>query len=144
MTRDDGDTMGGWHPQWESLYGPIVDVLREAFGVEFQLWDTGGGCTALVGEFESGVSVYLTDAPGSPHGHEATICDQPTRRAVGESNVGFAVGVYRDEGSTQIAYGEYPTAATRALPVIVAEQLKAATVSDNGHTPREKGETPHE
>lgn len=119
--------MGGWHPQYESLYGPMVDVLREAFGVEFELWDTGGGCTALVGEFESDVSVYLTDAPNAPKGHEATITDCPTRRRLGESNVGFAVGVYRDEGSTQAAYGEYPTAMTTALPVIVTEQLRKAT-----------------
>lgn len=110
----------------ESLYGPMVDELRRAFGVEFQLWDTGGGCSALVGELEGDVTVYLTDAPGSSDGIECTISDRSRRNCYGESNVGFAVGVYRDEGCTQIAYAEYPTANTAALPVIVAEQLTAA------------------
>lgn len=110
----------------ESKYGLMVDVLREAFGVVFELWDTGGGCTALVGEFEGDITVYLTDAPDSPNGQEAHITDQPTRERLGESTIGFAVGVYRDEHQDQIAYGEYPTANTRALPVIVREQLDAA------------------
>lgn len=114
----------------DSLYGPMVDVLREAFGVEFEFWDTGGGCTALIGEFESGVSVLLTDAPRAPHGDEATITDCPTRRRFGESTVGFAVGVYRDERSTQVAYGEYPTAVTTHLPVIVTEQLIRANFKE--------------
>jgi len=111
---------------FESLYGPMVDPLRERFGVEFEVRDTGGGCTALVGEFEGDTTVYITDAPNSPNGHECTITDQPTRVEVGESTVGFAVGVYSDEHSTQIAYDEYPSAAARHLPVIVTEQLQAA------------------
>jgi len=111
---------------FESLYGPMVDVLRERFGVEFEVRDTGGGCDALVGEFEGDTTVYITDAPDSPNGHECTITDQPTRVRVGESTVGFAVGVYRDEHSTQIAYGEYPTAVARHLPVIVAVTLEVA------------------
>jgi hypothetical protein len=143
MTRDDGDAMGGVDLVYE-LYGPMLDVLRQAFGVEFDYWNTGGGCTALVGDFEADTAVYLTDAPGSPNGHECQITDSPTRQRVGESTVGFAVGVYRDEHRTNVTYAEYPTAATRALPVIVAEQLKAATVSGKGHAPREKGETTHE
>jgi hypothetical protein len=110
----------------DSLYGPMVDVLRERFGVEFQLWDTGGGCTALVGEFEGDVTVYLTDAPSSPHGRECMITDRAMRKVLGESTVGFAVGVYRDEHQTNIAYAEYPTAVTAHLPAIVAEQLTAA------------------
>lgn len=110
----------------ESLYGPMVAVLAHRFGVEFQLWDTGGGCTALVGEFPDDVKVYLTDAPSSPNGQECKITDCPTRRRFGESTVGFAVGVYRDDGQTQVAYAEYPTAATTALPEIVSEQLWCA------------------
>jgi hypothetical protein len=114
------------------LFGAMVDVLKDAFGVEFELWFTGGGCTALVGEFEGDTTVYLTDAPSSPNGVELTITDQSTREVFGESTVGFAVGVYRDEHRTNVTYAEYPTAATRALPVIVAEQLKAAQEKRNG------------
>lgn len=111
----------------ESLYGAMVDVLEERFGVTFEFWDTGGGCTALVGEFEADTTVYITDAPASRLGRECQISDRALRTVLGESNVGFAVGVYRDERSTQIAYGEYPTATTRHLPTIVAEQLTTAT-----------------
>ena len=107
----------------ESLYGPMVAVLAHRFGVQFQLWDTGGGCDALVGEFPDDVKVYLTDAPSSPNGKECKITDCPTRRRFGESTVGFAVGVYHDDGQTQVAYAEYPTATTTALPEIVSEQL---------------------
>ena len=109
-----------------NLYSPMVDVLAESLGVTFQLCDTGGGCAALVGEFESGVAVYLTDAAGSPHGHEAHITDMPTRQRVGEHNVGFAVGVYRDEHCEQIAYREYATATVADLPKIVREQLDSS------------------
>lgn len=130
MTRDDGDTMSGWHPQWESLYGPMVDVLREAFGVTFELWHTGGGCTALVGDLEGDVAVYITDAPSAINGRECTITDSPTRKRVGESTVGFAVGIYREEHQTNVAYAEYPTANIAALPVIVTEQLTAATTKE--------------
>ena len=124
-----------WREWHESLYGAMVDVLKAEFGVEFQLWDTGGGCDALVGEFEGDVTVYITDAPNSPHGRECQITDQPTRDALdhgtviaahGGSTVGFAVGVYRDDHCTNVAYGEYPNEATADLPVIVAEQLTAA------------------
>jgi hypothetical protein len=121
----------------DSLYGPMVEWLRERFGVEFELWDTGGGCTALVGDFGGNIKVYITDAPNSPNGHECTITDQPTRdRLDGDvslddvewpSTVGFAVGVYHDEGQTQIAYGEYPYADTAELPDLVDRQLAAAT-----------------
>ena len=109
-----------------SLYGPMVDVLHKAFGVTFEFWDTGGGCTALVGEFEADVTVYLTDAPSSRLGRECQISDLPLRNVLGEANVGFAVGVYRDEHQTSVAYREYPHATTLMLPVIVAEQLAAA------------------
>jgi hypothetical protein len=111
----------------ESLYGPMVDVLQGAFGVEFEYWDTGGGCNALVGEFEADTTVYITDAPASRLGRECQISDRALRTVLGESSVGFAVGVYRDEHQTSIAYGEYPTATTADLPTIVAEQLTAAT-----------------
>jgi hypothetical protein len=110
----------------ESLYGPMVDVLQGAFGVEFEFWDTGGGCNALVGEFEGDTTVYITDAPGARCGQECQITDHPLRVRHGEATVGFAVGVYRDDHQTSVAYGEYPAACTRHLPVIVAEQLTAA------------------
>jgi hypothetical protein len=110
----------------ESLYGPMVAILAHRFGVEFALTDTGGGCTALVGEFTDDLKVYLTDAPSSPNGQECQITNTPTRLRLGESTVGFAVGVYHDEGQTQVAYAEYPTATTTALPEIVSEQLLEA------------------
>ena len=110
----------------ESLYGQMVDELQGAFGVEFQYWDTGGGCNALVGEFEGDVTVYITDAPAARCGQECQITDQRMRNRHGESNVGFAVGVYRNEHQDNVAYREYPTACTRNLPVIVAEQLSEA------------------
>ena len=126
----------------DSLYGPMVDVLREAFGVEFELWDTGGGCTALVGEFEADTTVYLTDAPSSRLGSECQISDRPLRRVLGEDNVGFAVGVYRDEHRTNVTYREYPHATTPMLPRIVAEQLAAAVKArcPDLDTPQERNE----
>jgi hypothetical protein len=109
-----------------SLYGPMVTALESAFGVTFELWDTGGGCTALVGRFESDLTVYLTDSPESPRGHEATITDMVTRTEVGEDQIGYSVGVYRDEGSTEMAYGEFPAATVAALPLLVTVVMDAA------------------
>jgi hypothetical protein len=104
----------------------MVDVLKTRFGVEFQLWDTGGGCTALVGEFEGDVTVYITDAPGSINGYECTITSQRIRVALGESTVGFAIGVYRDEHRRNVTYCEYLNATTAELADLVTEQLKEA------------------
>jgi hypothetical protein len=101
----------------------MVDVLRRAFGVDFELWDTGGGCTALIGELEGNVAVYITDAPSAACGAECEIT--PFRDGIRVA-AGFAVGVYVDDHATQLAYGEYPTAAHHHLPVIVAEQLAVA------------------
>jgi hypothetical protein len=104
----------------------MVDVLRARFGVEFQLWHTGGGCTALVGEFEADTAVYITDAPGSRCGQECEITDYPTREFWGEWNVGYAVGVYRDEHQRNVTYCEYLTATVTELADLVTEQLKEA------------------
>jgi len=112
-----------------SLYAPMVDVLEETLGVTFQLWDTGGGCTALVGYFGTDTTVMITDSAKSPNGHEATITDQPTRDRLDReqpalvSTVGFAIGVYRDAGDTQIAYADHPMAHTAELPDLVMREL---------------------
>lgn len=111
---------------------PMTEPLKARFGVEFELWHTGGGCTALVGEFEADVTVYITDAPGSICGQECVITGQGARGFWGEFNVGFAVGVYRDSHTRNVAYHEYPNATTAELPDLVAEQLKEA-VSRSGH-----------
>jgi hypothetical protein len=119
----------------DSLYGPMIDPLRERFGVTFQLWDTGGGCTALVGEFEGDVAVYITDAPNSFAGRECMITDQPARdrleagtipKLQGDSLFGFAVGVYVHQHQTNVTYGEYPDAGTAILPDLVSDELVAA------------------
>ena len=112
---------------YASLYGPMVDVLHNAFGVEFEFWDTGGGCTALVGELESDVTVYLTDSTESDHGRECMITSVPGRQHR-SGTVGFAVGIYRDEHQTNVAYGDYPEATVEDLPVIIAEQLREARI----------------
>lgn len=113
----------------DKLYGSMIDILRDTFGVEFEYCDTGGGCTALIGEFDGDLAVVITDAPNSVNGREATITNLPTRTASDESTVGFAVGVYRDDHCTQTAYGEYSTAVTADLPALVRMQLAADGMS---------------
>lgn len=110
---------------FESLYGPMIDTLKNALGVEFEFWETGGGCTALVGELEGDVTIYITDSTHSDHGRECMITSVPGRQHRSGS-VGFAVGVYRDEHMTNVAYGDYPYAGVDDLPVIVDEQLRKA------------------
>jgi len=110
-------------------YGPMIEALRDAFGVTFEHCDTGGGCTALIGEFEGDTAVYITDSAESPQGQEAFISDMANRADLGEDTVGYAVGVYRDEHCDQVAYGDYPTATVTDLPRIVREQLGSAAAS---------------
>ena len=117
--------MGKVKRMFESLYGPMVEALEAELGVTFELWDTGGGCTALVGELEGDVSVYITDAPTSPNGEEATISDMLIRRFLGEDTVGYAIGVYRG-GDTVLAYGEFLTATVAELPALVTGLLRWA------------------
>jgi hypothetical protein len=103
-----------------SRYGPMVVGLERHFGgVVFAVADTGGGCSALIGEFGDD-QVYITDAPST--GHECHITSQPDRDRTGQT--GFAVGVYRD--NRQLAYREYPAACTGELGLLVDEVLKAA------------------
>ena len=115
--------MGKVKRMFESLFGPMVEALEAELGVTFQLWDTGGGCTALVGELEGDVSVMITDAPTSPNGEEATISDMLIRRFLGEDTIGYAIGVYRG-GDTVLAYGEFPTVTVAELPVLVTGLLR--------------------
>ena len=123
--------MGKVKRMFESLYGPMVEALEAELGVTFELWDTGGGCTALVGELEGDVSVYITDAPTSPNGEEATISDMLIRRFLGEDTIGYAIGVYRG-GDTVLAYGEFPTVTVAELPVLVTGLLRSVI---RGETP---------
>ena len=117
--------MGKVKRMFESLYGPMVEALEAELGVTFELWDTGGGCTALVGELEGDVSVYITDAPTSPNGEEATISDMLIRRFLGEDTIGYAIGVYRG-GDTVLAYGEFPAVTVAELPALVTGLLRWA------------------
>ena len=123
--------MGKVKRMFESLFGPMVEALEAELGVTFQLWDTGGGCTALVGELEGDVSVYVTDAPTSPNGEEATISDMLIRRFLGEDTIGYAIGVYRS-ADTVLAYEEFPTATVAELPVLVTGLLRSVI---RGETP---------
>jgi len=123
--------MGRMKRMFESLFGPMVEALEAELGVTFELWDTGGGCTALVGELEGDVSVYITDAPTSPNGEEATISDMLIRRFLGEDTIGYAIGVYRG-GDTVLAYGEFPTVTVAELPVLVTGLLRSVI---RGETP---------
>ena len=106
-----------------SLYGAMVDPVRNSLGIELELWDTGGGCTALIGQLEGGLAVYVTDAPNSEYGHEAHISDMPYRMRH-NGQVGFAVGIYADENTEQVSYGEYPHAAAFDLPTLITRQLR--------------------
>ena len=115
--------MGKVKRMFESLFGPMVEALEAELGVTFQMWETGGGCTALVGELEGDVSVYITDAPGSPNGEEATISDMLIRRFLGEDTIGYAIGVYRGDG-TVLAYEEFRTATVTELPALVTGLLR--------------------
>jgi len=117
--------MGKVKQMFESLFGPMVEALEAELGVTFQLWETGGGCTALVGELEGDVSVYITDAPTSPNGEEATISDMLIRRFLGEATVGYAIGAYRGDG-TVLAYQDFPTATVAELPALVTKVLNDA------------------
>ena len=123
--------MGKVKRMFESLYGPMVEALEAELGVTFELWDTGGGCTALVGELEGDVSVMVTDAPTSPNGEEATISDMLIRRFLGEDTIGYAIGVYRGDG-TVLDYEEFPTATVAELPVLVTGLLRSVI---RGETP---------
>jgi hypothetical protein len=117
--------VGAMKAYYQSLYGPMIDVLRDEFGVEFSLWDTGGGCTALIGEFEGGIRVVVTDSPSSVNGWEAQISDALFRATVGEDSVGYAIGVEAQDMDV-LAYDEFPTATVAELPNIVTQVLDLA------------------
>lgn len=125
---------------FDSLYGPMVDVLDKAFGVTFQFWDTGGGCTALVGEFEGGVRVMLTDSPNSENGQEAHISDMCRRSCYGEKTIGYAVGVTVEDA---LAYGEYSRATVSDLPAIVVDMLHTVAQRNTRKT-RTTASSPHQ
>jgi len=112
----------------DSLYGPMIEGVKSVLGFELELWDTGGGCTALAVDLEGGVAIYVTDAPNSPYGEEAQISDADHHRQH-LGLVGFAIGVYTDEHSTQVAYDEYPHATIEELPSLIAHELGRAVRS---------------
>lgn len=112
----------------ESLYGPMVDSVKNTLGIDLELWDTGGGCTALIGQCEGDLAIYVTDAPDSEYGHECQISDVAYRDQHA-GRVGFAVGAYVDEHCTQVAYAEFPHAHVVDLPTLIARVLKLAVAA---------------
>lgn len=83
-----------------SHYGAIVDPLNAVFGDDvFQLWDTGGGCTALQATLKGDLTVMITDDPHTEHGREDQITGMPDRIDSGGDHLyGYCVGVYTDLG----------------------------------------------
>lgn len=109
-------------------YRPMIDSLDAAFGPGvFEVWDTGGGCTAIVAEMEGDITVMITDGEASPNGHDAFITDMNTREEEGGDNTfGYFVGVYTDEGATPLHQVDAPTAVAADLADIVTAALTAA------------------
>ena len=115
---------------WRDLIDPVQDKL----GIVLELWDTGGGCTALQAFLEGDVTVVVTDSPSSPRGQEAHITSATRRRELGEKNVGFLVGIYRDEGSTMIVGCDAPGARIDELPRLIEDALDLAREKPEGFT----------
>lgn len=107
---------------WRDLIDPVQDKLS----IVLELWDTGGGCTALQAFLEGDVTVVVTDSPSSKRGQEAHITSATRRRQLGEENVGFYVGVYREEGTVMHVGMDAPSASIKALPGIIANALDLA------------------
>lgn len=104
---------------WRDLIDPTQDKL----GIVLELWDTGGGCTALQAFLEGDVTIVVTDSPTSERGQEAHITSATRRRQLGEKNVGFFVGVYRDEGSVMQVGFDAPEARIDELPRLIEDAI---------------------
>jgi len=100
---------------YESLFGDLVDPVRDLTGIDLGFWDTGGGCTALQADLDEDTTVVVTDSPSSPNGQEAHISSVLRRRELG--GVGFMVGVYRD--GDQVLVLDAPAAGIAELPELV-------------------------
>ena len=109
-----------------SEYDSMIKPVRDIVGVDLELWDTGGGCTALQAFLEGDVHIIVTDSPYSTEGHEAHITGERERRLLGERNVGYSVGVYREEGSTNVLMIDAPQAEILDLPFLIKFALDAA------------------
>lgn len=107
---------------WQGL----IDPTQKELGIVLELWDTGGGCTALQAFLEGDVTVCVTDSPSSPNGSECQITGERERRLLGEENVGFFIGVYRDEGSTMVTYLDVPHGSITDLPRLIKTALDMA------------------
>lgn len=115
---------------WRDLIDPVQDKL----GIVLELWDTGGGCTALQAFLEGDVTVCVTDSPSSKRGQEAHITSATRRRQLGEENVGFYVGVYRDEGNNMIVGFDAPGARINELPRLIEDALDFAKANNRSFT----------
>lgn len=113
-----------------SEYSGMIDLVQQGVGISLELWDTGGGCTALQAFLESDITVVVTDSPYSTNGQEAQITGERERRLLGEDTVGFFVGVYRDEGSTPLITIDTPMAVIDQLPFFVKMALDAAVAAN--------------
>lgn len=79
-----------------SNWRDLIDPVRDKLSIVLELWDTGGGCTALQAFLEGDVTVVVTDSPSSRRGQEAHITSATRRRELGEKNVGFYIIAWLD------------------------------------------------
>ncbi|CAM3165173.1 hypothetical protein DFJ75_3063 [Williamsia muralis] len=87
-----------------------IHVLKNEFGVDFALVNTGGGCMALEGVLETGHSVLVTD-------YANDLADDPEMRE------GWQVGIYTRES-------DYPGDADACVAVVGAEDPSVEALVD--------------
>jgi hypothetical protein len=132
--------VGGSDKFWEYFdsyadgYRELTDALTKEFGVQFQVWHTGGGCYAIEsGPLEGGYNVIITDAAEIL----SHMRDRNEMLAKG-IQVGYGVGVYPLEpvtlrdGTTCMEQGEccgWASSPTAETPAQVVTLVKLALES---------------
>ena len=113
-----------------SLYADICNPLNAIWGENvFQFWHTGGGCTAVQATLEGDITVMITDDPFTRHGEEAFITPMPERvTRGGDACFGYCIGIYGDEGSTELGQDLCSTVAQ--LPGRVASLIGEVVRAD--------------
>jgi hypothetical protein len=101
---------------YQGTYQPLIDELRETFGMNFVPYHSGGGNWALRAPTETGHWLHITDAYESL----SSWSDRVARWYDGESP-GYGVSVFADEDASEMVYcnedafAEWPMAEVAAL-----------------------------
>ena len=124
---------------WDRGYDQMIATIKERFGIELELYNTGGWCMVYQARLEGGAVIWISD-------YDAGVIPRDERLALegAGTSVGWNVSIYRADAdgypdNAILASAQHETALVAELPGLI--ELALGSVPHNAQHHFAKGGT---